>query len=199
MSTERVLGLSAALLAGVVAGRMTVGEPQATPAVESVHVAAAPVAVPVACTPAPQPVAAEEDRADLAGAQPQPGEPQRNELQAAQDALARESDPQRKSELIREIVARKSQDDLGGAWTWLLQHRSDPGYAENARNLLYQWSYARPEHVAALLPQVQSGEAQTAAAQQLAQLWNKKDPHAYQAWVASLPDGSLKAAARSPY
>jgi copper(I)-binding protein len=53
--------------------------------------------------------------------------------------------------------------------------------------------------VATLLPQVASGEAQAAAAQQLAQLWNKKDPHAYQAWVASLPEGALKTAARSPY
>jgi hypothetical protein len=53
--------------------------------------------------------------------------------------------------------------------------------------------------VATLLPQVASGEAQSAAAHQLAQLWNKKDPHAYHAWVASLPEGPLKSAARSPY
>jgi hypothetical protein len=120
-------------------------------------------------------------------------------LSASLDALARTRDPQHKSELIREIAAQKAQDDLGGAWTWLTQHRADPGYAENARNLLFQWSYARPEHVAALLPQVHSGEAQAAAAQQLAQLWNKKDPHAYHAWVATLPEGPLKAAAGAPY
>ncbi|MBC7955734.1 MAG: hypothetical protein H7Y33_07690, partial [Cytophagales bacterium] len=120
-------------------------------------------------------------------------------LSALLETLARTRDPQHKSELIREITAQKAQDDLGGAWTWLTQHHADPGYAENARNLLFQWSYAKPEHVAALLPQVQSGEAQAAAAQQLAQLWNKKDPNAYHAWVVSLPEGALKAAAASPY
>jgi hypothetical protein len=206
MDTARGLGLSAAVLAGVLIGRFSAPEPKAAPAAAVVARtpeparAVAPIVTPVACTPAPaQPADAEEDKAALLRAERAAAEEQRQARQAAQDALALERDPQRKSELIREIVAHKAQDDLGTAWTWLLQHRADPGYAENARNLLYQWSYARPEHVAALLPQVASGEAQAAAAQQLAQLWNKKDPHAYQAWVASLPEGPLKAAARSPY
>jgi len=150
------------------------------------------------CPPLVQPPSAEDEQA-IRRAERAAADERLIALKAAQDSLAIERDPQRKSELIREIAAQKAQDDLGGAWTWLTQHRADPGYAENARNLLFQWSYAKPEHVATLLPQVASGEAQTAAAQQLAQLWNKKDPHAYHAWVASLPEGALKAAARSPY
>lgn len=205
MCTTRLLGLTAAVLAGVVLGRWNAPAAEPAPAVRDSAPAhtAAMLPAPVACPPAP-PVAhagaeAERDRAALLLAERQAADAQRRAVQAAQEALATEPDPQRRRELIREIAAHKAHDDLGSAWTWLLQHRADPGYAENVRNLLYQWSYARPEHVAALLPQVTSGEAQTAAAQQLAQLWNRKDPHAYQAWVASLPEGPLKAAAASPY
>lgn len=213
MSVARLLGLSAAVLAGVVLGRWSAPAAEPPPAaVSAASVAAAVgtvdhrplhIAAPAACPATPaaaDPTTdAERDKAALLLAERQAAETQRRAVQAAQDALATEADPARKRELIRAIAAHKAQDDLGSAWTWLLQHRADPGYAENVRNLLYQWSYARPEHVATLLPQVTSGEAQTAAAQQLAQLWHRKDPHAYQAWVASLPEGPLKAAAAAPY
>lgn len=208
MGVARLLGLSAAVLAGVVLGRWSAPAADPMASAEGARHQAplhgtAQAFTPAACpavptTPGVAPDA-ERDQAALLLAERQAAETQRRAVQAAQDALATEADPARQRELIREIAAHKAQDDLGSAWTWLLQHRADPGYAENVRNLLYQWSYARPEHVATLLPQVTSGEAQTAAAQQLAQLWHKKDPHAYQAWVASLPEGPLKQAAATPY
>lgn len=199
----RGLLLLAGVLAGMLLGRLSApAVDTAPPAVVAQPVAAATQAAPPpVCPPSIAQAdagAAEAARAER-DAQAREAEEKTTLLQTAQEALARERDPQRRSELIREIAARKSQDDLGIAWTWLTQHRADPGYAENVRNLLYQWSYARPEHVAALLPQVASSETQAAAAQQLAQLWNRKDPHAYHAWVASLPEGALKSAARSPY
>ncbi|MET0335295.1 MAG: hypothetical protein ABW190_13565 [Rhizobacter sp.] len=198
----RALLLMAGVLAGVVLGRLSVPTPEPQPSPVVVHappVAAVRVSAPAVCPPTQQQAEADASQADIARAERAMVDAQVASLKSAQDSFARETDPQRRSELIREITAQKAQEDLGGAWTWLTQHRADPGYAENARNLLYQWSYARPEHVATLLPQLASGEAQAAAAQQLAQLWNKKDPHAYHAWVASLPDGPLKAAAGSPY
>ncbi len=203
MTAMRVLAVSTALLASALFGRWSAPQGELAPPAQELPRASTPALhpppQPVACAQTPQPLEAQVDQAAIAQAERAVAEARVAALKAAQESLAHESDPQRKSELIREIAAQKAQDDLGGAWTWLTQHRADPGYAENARNLLFQWSYAKPEHVAALLPQVASGEAQTAAAQQLAQLWNKKDPHAYHAWVASLPEGALKAAARSPY
>lgn len=201
----RTVLLLTGLLAGVLLGRLSVPSvASAPPPVAERPVATAPKAVPVpVCPPTPHQAEADAGAAEAARSERESlareAAAKAATLQAAQAALLHERDPQRKSELIREIAALKAQDDLGGAWTWLTQHRRDPGYAENVRNLLYQWSYAKPEHVATLLPQVASGEAQAAAAQQLAQLWNKKDPHAYHAWVASLPEGALKTAARSPY
>lgn len=205
MDGARVLWVSAALLAGLGLGRWSApATPVAQQPIQVLPRAAEPsLAVQAslaaaACAPSTQTPSPEDEQA-IRRAERAAAEERLAALKAAQESLAQERDPQRKSELIREIAAQKAQDDLGGAWTWLTQYRADPGYAENARNLLFQWSYAKPEHVAALLPQVASGEAQTAAAQQLAQLWNKKDPHAYHAWVAALPEGALKAAARSPY
>jgi hypothetical protein len=189
---------TSALVAGVVLGRWSVPEapppePMAmSPAAAQPPTVLAPINLAqVQCEPG--------DADDTLAREVPPADERAHALASALDTLARTADPQQKTALIREITALKAQDDLGGAWTWLTQHRADPAYAESARNLLFQWSYARPEHVAALLPELQSGEAQAAAAQQLAQLWNKKDPHAYHAWVASLPAGALKAAAGSPY
>ncbi|MBX3623480.1 MAG: hypothetical protein KF892_00595 [Rhizobacter sp.] len=201
----RGLLLLVGVLVGVLLGRVSMPPVEsAPPVVVERPVAAVPKALPTpVCPPSPQQAEASVSAAEVARAERESLEREASakatSLQSAQASLLQERDPQRRSELIREIAAHKAQDDLGGAWTWLTQHRADPGYAENVRNLLYQWSYAKPEHVATLLPQVASGEAQAAAAQQLAQLWNKKDPHAYQAWVASLPEGALKTAARSPY
>lgn len=201
----RGLLLLVGVVVGVLLGRLSMPSvASAPPIVVERPVAAVPKALPSpVCPPAPQLAEANASAAEVARAERESLEREAKAkaatLQAAQAALTQERDPQRKSELIREIAAHKAAEDLGIAWTWLTQHRADPGYAENVRNLLYQWSYARPEHVATLLPQVTSGEAQAAAAHQLAQLWNKKDPHAYQAWVASLPEGALKTAARSPY
>jgi hypothetical protein len=195
----RGLLLLAGVLAGVVIGRMSGSEPAAAEGPVVAVQQALPVPTPAPACPPASAAEAEETPAARAQAERAAAQAQAEALQAAQAALAQEREPERRSELIREIAAHKAQDDLGLAWTWLAQHRTDPGHAENVRNLLYHWSYARPEHVAALLPQVTSGEAQTAAAHQLAQLWNRKDPHAYHAWVASLPDGPLKAAARTPY
>ena len=189
---------ASALLVGVVLGRWSAPgapppEPMAvSPAVVQPPTVLAPINLAQAqCEPG--------DADDTVATQAPPADNRDSSLVTALDRLARTADPQQKTELIREITALKAQEDLGSAWGWLTQHRSDPAYAESARNLLYQWSYARPEHVATLLPDVASGEAQAAAAQQLAQLWNKKDPPAYHGWVASLPEGPLKAAAGSPY
>ena len=189
---------ASALLLGVVLGRWSApGAPPPKPMAVSPAVVQPPTVLApinlaqVQCEPG--------DADDTVATQAPPADNRASAVVTALDRLARTADPQQKTELIREITALKAQDDLGSAWGWLTQHRSDPAYAESARNLLYQWSYARPEHVATLLPDVASGEAQAAAAQQLAQLWNKKDPHAYNAWVASLPEGPLKAAAGSPY
>jgi hypothetical protein len=188
-----------ALLAGVLLGRWSVPDaPPPAPMAWAPAVAAQPAAVlaPINLAQAQCEPGVDDT---VATKEAPPADDKTATLGTALDTLARTANPQQKTELIREITALKAQDDLRSAWGWLTQHRSDPAYAESARNLLYQWSYARPEHVAALLPEVTSGEAQVAAAQQLAQFWNKKDPHAYHAWVASLPEGALKAAARSPY
>lgn len=205
MSGRYLLGLSVAVLTGIVIGRLSAAEPDEVPAFAALPLPVEPVrsqVTAVACLPSPAGPHADDgadEKAALLRAEQAATREKHLALQTAQDTLARERDPERRRELIREITARKAQDDLGSAWTWLTQHQADAGYAENARNLLYQWSYARPEHVAALLPQVASGEAQVAAAHQLAQLWHQKDPHAYQAWVASLPEGALKTAAATPY
>jgi hypothetical protein len=189
---------ASALLAGVVLGRWSTPDaPPPVPMAVSAAIAQPPTVLApinlaqVQCEPG--------DADDTVAREAPPADDRASALVSALDTLARSADPQQKTALIREITDLKARDDLGGAWSWLTQHRADPAYAESARNLLFQWSYAKPEHVAALLPEVQSGEAQTAAAQQLAQLWNKKDPHAYHAWVASLPAGALKAAAGAPY
>jgi hypothetical protein len=109
--------------------------------------------------------------------------------------LSQVSEPGLRGTLIREISANKGQEDLRGAWQWLSQYSTEPAYAESARNLLYRWSHLKPQEVAALLPQVARGDVQSAAAEQLAMSWKQQDATAYNAWIASLPDGSLKSAA----
>jgi hypothetical protein len=94
---------------------------------------------------------------------------------------------------MSELAIRKGQDNLGQAWNWLGQYGGDPAYAEAAQNLLYRWSYTQPQEVARILPSVGDAALQATATAHLTQLWMKKDPAAYQKWLASLPPGQLRA------
>lgn len=111
---------------------------------------------------------------------------------AAEEFMERSGDPAIKTSLMSELAIRKGQDDLGQAWRWLGQHGGDPAYAEAAQNLLYRWSYTRPEEVARILPGVHDAGVQATATAHLTQFWMKKDPAAYEKWVASLPPGQLR-------
>ena len=106
--------------------------------------------------------------------------------------LARTTDPAIRKSLLSEISVQKGQEDLASAWTWLNEYKADAQYGETALNLLYRWSYSKPEEVAKILPMVADAQVQSAAATHLSRFWQKKDPAGYQAWVASLPPGALK-------
>lgn len=112
---------------------------------------------------------------------------------AAAEFMSRTDDPTIRTSLMSELAIRKGQDDLGEAWRWLGQHGGDPAHAEAAQNLLYRWSYTKPEEVARILPDVQDAAVQATATAHLTQFWMKKDPGAYERWVASLPPGQLRA------
>lgn len=110
----------------------------------------------------------------------------------AANYLNRATDPMIRKSLLSEISIQKGQEDLASAWTWLNEYKTDAHYGETALNLLYRWSYTKPEEVAKLLPTVADPEVQSAAATHLSRFWQKKDPAGHQAWVASLPPGTLK-------
>lgn len=116
-------------------------------------------------------------------------------LEQATSYLNQTSDTQIRNSLIREIASRKGEQDLRTAWDWLTQYRNDTAYSENARNLLYRWSYARPEEVAALLREVTDNDVLVAGAKELSSQWQRRDMRGYQTWLTSLPAGPLKAAA----
>ncbi len=109
--------------------------------------------------------------------------------------LNRTDDPAIRQSLMSEIAIRHGQESLTTAWNWLSQYNSDPQYAEAAQNLLYRWSYTKPEEVARILPTLNNQELQAAAGTRLSVFWQQRDQASYQAWLASLPPGSLKQAA----
>jgi hypothetical protein len=111
--------------------------------------------------------------------------------EAAMNFLGRTQDATIRNSLIRAISQQMGQQDLRTAWTWLSQYRSEAAYSENARNLLYRWSYVKSEEVAELLPAIEDREMQLAVAEELATAWQRSDPNAYQAWRSSLPSGSV--------
>lgn len=106
--------------------------------------------------------------------------------------LGQATDPNVRKSLLTEIAARKSQDDLTGAVTWLSGYSNDASFSQSAVDLLYRWSYAKPDEVARVLPAVSNPEVQAAAAAHLARFWQARDPQAYQAWVATLPPGAVR-------
>jgi hypothetical protein len=110
----------------------------------------------------------------------------------AANYLNKTTDPVIRKSLLNEIAIQKGQDDLASAWSWLDEYKGDADYGETALNLLYRWSYAKPEEVAKILPMVADAEVQSAAATHLSRFWQQRDPAGYQAWVASLPPGALK-------
>ncbi|HEY8608458.1 MAG TPA: hypothetical protein VIM12_15185 [Noviherbaspirillum sp.] len=114
---------------------------------------------------------------------------------AATQFMSRTADAGVRKSLMSEIAIRKGQDDLTAAWNWLNQYSSDPGYQEAAQNLLYRWSYTKPQEVAQILPAIGNPTLQSNAAAYLTQFWQQKDPSSYQGWVASLPPGQLRASA----
>ena len=114
--------------------------------------------------------------------------------QAAADFMNQSSAPAIRRSLMSELAIRKGQDDLGAAWTWLEQYGSDPAYADVAQNLLYRWSYTKPQEVAHILPKVSDVGVQANGAAYLTQFWQRTDRSAYQNWIASLPPGQLRSA-----
>jgi hypothetical protein len=71
--------------------------------------------------------------------------------------------------LVRGIAMEKARDDLGAAWTWLQQHGgAAPESQAHAADLLYRWSYARPQEVARLLPALAPSPLQSHLAVRLA-------------------------------
>ena len=115
--------------------------------------------------------------------------------QAAADFMNQSTDPVVRRSLMSELAIRKGQDDLGAAWTWLAQYGSDPAYADVAQNLLYRWSYTKPQEVAQILANVGDAAVQANGAAYLTQFWQRSDRSAYQNWIASLPPGPLRNAA----
>lgn len=113
----------------------------------------------------------------------------------AADYMNRTADSEVKKSLMSEIAVAKSQDDVAAAWTWLNQYNNDPVYPDAAMNLVYRWSYARPQDVANVLPTITDPGMQAQAATHLARQWHQQDRNAFQQWVASLPPGNLKSAA----
>lgn len=110
----------------------------------------------------------------------------------AANYLAGTTDPLIRKSLMGEIANQKGQEDLASAWRWLDEHKADAHYGETALNLLYRWSYTKPQEVAKILPTVTDAQVQSAAATHLSRFWQKKDPAGYQAWVASLPPGAIR-------
>ena len=111
--------------------------------------------------------------------------------EAAMNFLGRTQDAMIRNSLIRAISQQMGQQDLRTAWTWLSQYRTEAAYNENARNLLYRWSYVKAEEVAELLPSIDDREMQSAVAEELATAWQRSDPNAYQAWRSSWAPGSV--------
>lgn len=107
--------------------------------------------------------------------------------EAAQSYLTRSHDRDIRTSLIRAIALQKGLQDLQSAWHWLQQYRTDSGYTENARNLLYQWSYEKPEEVAAILEGLADADIRASVADELARTWQKKNNSAYVSWVGALP------------
>lgn len=105
--------------------------------------------------------------------------------EVALNFLGRTQDATIRNSLIRAVSQQMGQQDLRSAWTWLGQYRTDASYSENARNLLYRWSYVKPAEVAELLPVIEDREIRSAVADELATAWQRKDPNAYQAWLNS--------------
>ena len=114
---------------------------------------------------------------------------------AAVDFMDSTADPAIRRSLMSEIAIRKGQDDLAAAWQWLDQYSADPAFAEAAQNLLYRWSYTKPQEVAQLLPGVHNLSVQANAAAHLTRFWKQRDQAAYQSWIASLPPGQLRSLA----
>jgi hypothetical protein len=117
------------------------------------------------------------------------------DMSKAIDYMNRASDPEIKRSLMSEIAITKSQDDLATAWNWLNQYTNDPLYPDAAMNLVYRWSYAKPQEVAKILPTIGDPDMQTIAATHLARLWQQQDNQSFQQWVASLSPGNLRTAA----
>ncbi|MFP5392625.1 MAG: hypothetical protein ACLGI6_13945 [Gammaproteobacteria bacterium] len=115
-----------------------------------------------------------------------------SDADAAAHFMGQTPDAGVRKSLMNEIAIRKGQDDLGAAWNWLAQYSSDPAHGEAVQNLLYRWSYTKPEEVARLLPQVTEPDVQAEAAAHLTRFWQQKDPQGYQKWLASLPPGALR-------
>lgn len=111
---------------------------------------------------------------------------------AATEFMERTDDDAVRKSLMSELAIRKGQDDLGEAWTWLEQHSADPAHAQAAQNLLYRWSYTKPEQVAHIVQGMADDAVQATAAAHLTQFWQQKDPAAFQRWVATLPPGQLR-------
>lgn len=117
------------------------------------------------------------------------------DMSKAIDYMNRASDAEIRKSLMSEIAVTKSQDDLGAAWNWLNQYSNDPLYSEAAMNLVYRWSYVRPQEVAKILPSMSDPDMQTTAATHLARLWQQQDNQSFQKWVATLSPGNLRTAA----
>lgn len=116
---------------------------------------------------------------------------------AAASYLNRAADPEVRKSLMSEIAIRKGQDDLAGAVNWLNQYNADPGYREAAQNLLYRWSYTKPQEVAKILPSIGDQQVQAAAATHLSHFWQQQDKASYERWLATLPRGGIRSAAAS--
>lgn len=113
--------------------------------------------------------------------------------EAAEQFAAQTGDPQLRQMLVREIAMEKARDDLGAAWAWLQQHGgAAPESQAHAADLLYRWSYARPQEVARLLPALAPSPLQSHLAVRLAQNWMRRDPVAFQNWARSLPPGAMR-------
>lgn len=113
---------------------------------------------------------------------------------AAEQFLLQPGNEHLKQEFELEIAMLKARDDLAVGWAWL-QKRETPTAQLSGAELLYRWSYTRPQEVARILSMLAPSPIQEQIATQLGRNWSRKNSSSFDVWVGSLPPGSMREAA----
>lgn len=112
--------------------------------------------------------------------------------EAAELLLSNTGDQAIRSLLVREIATHKARDDLIAGWSWLQQGGKTTESQGHAAEFLYRWSYVRPEQVGPLVLALEPTATQMDLAKNVAQVWKRKDPLAFESWVRTIPPGGVR-------